>query len=92
MSEDDWIVEDTRLARFVVAIFGKARLVRFMEWAQPTPDPCPYHAPLSGEQCLERRGHRGSCHTRTIYGDDRYWYGINYDHETGAYIWTKPVR
>jgi hypothetical protein len=94
MSEDNWDLESHWLPRFLVRLFGRERVVRFAEWTDAELIPegenrCPYRAPLIGEQCTYKVGHRGTCHTVTKYGDDKYWYGVNYNHDTGDYIWKK---
>ena len=90
MSDPEPEFYDTRLTRFLLAIFGKERLVKMTNWLVP-PDRCPW-IDMFGHQCEWSAGHRGSCCTHTIYGDEKTWYGINYDEDTGAYIWKPEAR
>jgi hypothetical protein len=69
----------TRLARLLVRVLGEPRTVRLAAWLHKSPPPrCDYRSPALGDQCTYPAGHRGTCHTVTSYGADRFWYGANY--------------
>ena len=71
-------------ARAVLKVLGPERAERFAHWLHHEDPRCGWRD-LWGHPCDYALGHSGSCHTITKYGDNRYWYGINYDHETGKY-------